>query len=57
MPVPRKLAAAVITVRQAKDMTKKGRKQIADWMRKQAAFLEENGDCFSDRFTARYLYR
>lgn len=50
-------SAAVITIRDAALMTKKGRASVAKWMRKQAEFLEREGTAFSKRFTARYLYR
>lgn len=50
-------SAAILTVRDAPGMTKRGRKQIAAWMRRQAAFFEKHGDNYSKRFTARYLYR
>lgn len=48
-------SAAIITVRDADNMTTKGRKAIAAWMRQQADFLEQHGKEFSKRFTARYL--
>lgn len=50
-------AAAVLTVRDAQKMTKKGRKDIAAWLRRQAAFLEQHGQEYAKRFTARYHYR
>ena len=50
-------SAAIVTIFKAPDMTKRGRKRIADWLRRQAGFLESNGDELSSRFTARYLYR
>jgi hypothetical protein len=49
-------SAAVITVFKANKMTKKGRREVAKWMRRQADFLEKEGYVFSARFTARYLY-
>lgn len=49
-------SAATITIHDAPNMTKRGRRSIAAWMRKQAAFLETGGDKLSKRFTARYLY-
>jgi hypothetical protein len=49
-------SAAVLTVKQANDMTPKGRKAIAKWLRKQADYLENFGDEYSARFIARYLY-
>jgi hypothetical protein len=54
---PVEKSAAIITIKDAPEMTKRGRRQIAEWMRKQADFLEFEGKAFSKRFTARYLYR
>jgi protoporphyrinogen oxidase len=48
---------ATITVHQAPVMTKKGRRSVAQWMRRQADFLEKNGSEFANRFTARYISR
>ena len=50
-------SAAIVTVHHAHNMTKKGRKDIAKWLRRQADFLEQDGDKYAARFTARYLYR
>ena len=50
-------SAAILTVKDAPKMTPRGRKQIATWLRRQAAFLESDGKRFASRFTARYLYR
>lgn len=50
-------SAAILTVKDAPIMTKRGRKQIAAWLRRQAKFLESHGPEFASRFTARYLYR
>jgi hypothetical protein len=60
MPKPKKSAeksAAIITIKDAPEMTRRGRREIAKWMRRQADFLESDGTAFSKRFTARYLYR
>jgi hypothetical protein len=38
-------------------MTKRGRKDVARWLRRQAGFLERHADQLSHRFTARYIYR
>lgn len=48
--------AAVLTIFDADDMTPKGRKDIAEWLRRQAKFLVKDGDKLSKRFTARYMY-
>lgn len=49
-------SAATITIRRAADMSPKGRKAIANWMRRQARFLEKKADKLAARFTARYMY-
>lgn len=48
------LAAASVRIIDAADMTKKGRKAIADWLRSTADDLEELGDQYSGQFIARY---
>lgn len=53
----REQAAAIITIKDAPNMTKRGAKNIANWMRRQASFLERHAANLSHRFTARYLYR
>jgi FixJ family two-component response regulator len=55
MPIEK--SAATVTIHRANDMTKKGRKAVAAWLRRQAEFLEQHGDQLAQRFTARYLYR
>jgi hypothetical protein len=38
-------------------MSPEGKKAIADWLRRQAGFLEEYNDLLAPaRYTARYLY-
>lgn len=49
-------AAAILTIRRAPDMTKRGRKAIAAWLRQSADTFEELGKEYSPLFTARYLY-
>jgi hypothetical protein len=49
-------SAAILTVKDAPAMTKRGRRAIANWLRKQADFLEHDGKALAKRFTARYLY-
>lgn len=49
-------SAAVLTVRDAPNMTPEGKKAIAEWLRKQAKMLVKEGKNYSKRFTARYLY-
>jgi hypothetical protein len=50
-------SAAIVTIKDAPKMSKRGRKAIAAWLRRQAVFLEQYGTKLSPRFTARYLYR
>lgn len=50
-------SAAIITIKDPDKMDKRGRRAIAQWMRRQADFLETPGGKFSSRYTARYLYR
>lgn len=57
MAVNAEKSAAIVTIKRAGDMTRRGRKAIAKWLRQQADSLEEHGDEYSDRFRARYLYR
>lgn len=49
-------SAAVVTVFRADEMTSKGRKQVAAWLRQQASMLEKEGKNYAKRFTGRYLY-
>ena len=49
-------AIATLHIRGVPQMTPEGVKDIADWLRKQAAALEEEGiSMYSARFRARYL--
>jgi len=50
-------SAAILTIKDANRMTKKGRLEVAAWLKRQAAFLASHGQEYSPRFTARYLYR
>ena len=56
MPIPTTYSAAIITIKNAAGMTKKGRRRIATWLRKHADWLEKDGDKYAKRFTGRYLY-
>jgi len=49
-------AAAIITIHRAGEMTKRGRRDIAAWLRRHAAHLERHGGKYSRRFTGRFLY-
>ena len=50
-------SAARLTIHKADTMTPQGRKDVALWLRRQAAFLVRRGANFSSRFTANYMYR
>lgn len=49
-------SAAIVTIKDAGSMTRRGRKAVADWLRKHATWLEKDGHAYSKRFTGRYLY-
>lgn len=51
--MPEKVAA-YITIRRAADMTMRGRKRVADWLRRAADDLEKSGHEYSARFVNRY---
>lgn len=53
--MPDKVAASVHVYRGA-DMTKRGRRSIAAWIRRQATFLEHHGQELAPSYRARYLY-
>lgn len=48
--------AATLTIHKAGDMTKRGRRRIAQWLRAQADLIEEQGSEYAPRFRARYMY-
>lgn len=50
-------SAAILTIKEPAEMTPKGRKAIAEWLRQQAKDLIKYGDNYAKRFTARYLYK
>lgn len=49
-------SAAIVTIRDADKMTTRGRRDIAAWLRRTAAFLVKHGDQYSSRFAGRYMY-
>lgn len=49
-------SAAIVTIKDAPSMTKRGRKAIAKWLRNHAQWLEQDGDKYAKRFTGRYIY-
>lgn len=57
MIMKKEKSAAVLTINGASKMSRKGRAEIAAWLRHQANSLTNLGDKYSEgRFTARYLY-
>jgi hypothetical protein len=49
-------SAAVLTIHDAGNMTKIGKKNIANWLKKQANSLLADGHLYSKKFTARFQY-
>lgn len=50
-------SAAIVTIKSPGRMSKKGRTDIASWLRRQADMLTRMGDKYTEgRFTARYIY-
>lgn len=49
-------SAAIVTIYRADEMTARGRRQIAAWLRRHAEMLTSEGKNYSKRFTGRYLY-
>jgi hypothetical protein len=48
--------AAILTIYDADKMTEKGRKEIADWLRRQAKDLIKYGWQYTKEMRARYQY-
>lgn len=49
-------SAAILTIKSAAKMAKRGKRDIANWLRKQADLLESEGQYYSDGYRARYIY-
>lgn len=54
-PRQNRAAAAAVTIHEAGEMTKRGRAEVAQWLRHQAEALETDGADYADLFRARYL--
>lgn len=55
--MPKEKSAAILTIKEPGRMSRKGRTQIAAWLRRQANHFLNYGDKYTHgRFTARYLY-
>lgn len=50
-------SAAILTIFGVRKMTKEGRRDIANWLHRQAKFLQDYPNQYAPRFTARYLYK
>lgn len=51
-------SAAIVTIRGPGKMTKRGRRDIAMWLRRHAAHLLKHGEQYTEgRFTGRFIYR
>lgn len=48
--------AAIITIKDAAKMSKRGRNKVAEWLERQAHFLRNNAKQLSPLFRARYIY-
>jgi hypothetical protein len=48
--------AAALKIKQASKMSKQGKKDIAQWLRKQATALIKDGHLYHDDITIRYQY-
>lgn len=48
------VAVAVITIRRSQDMTPKGRKDVAAWIRRNAGWLEKHWKDLGPTFRATY---
>jgi hypothetical protein len=50
-------SAAIVTIKSPGKMTKRGRQDIAQWLRRHAEWLVKHGDEYTDgRFTGRFIY-
>jgi phage antirepressor YoqD-like protein len=51
-------SAAVLTIKDAAAMTKRGAGDIAKWLRRQADMIEKSDEraVLADRYRARYIY-
>jgi hypothetical protein len=50
-------AAAFIKIKDAGNMNKKGRRDIANWLRKEAKALVKDGHLYGRNIIIRYLYK
>lgn len=58
MSAKKEKSAAILTIKEPGLMSARGRRTIAEWLRRQAKMLVKDGDRYTEgRFTARYLYK
>jgi hypothetical protein len=50
-------SAAILTIKDADCMSKKGKQSVAKWLRRQADALIKDGHLYSKRMICRYLYK
>ena len=50
-------SAAILTINDAANMTKKGKRQIASWLHRQADALIRDGHLYHKVIRIRYLYK
>ncbi len=53
---PKERIAATVVIHRPADMTDKGRRDIAKWLRRFGAFLTRRGNDMAPRFRARFMY-
>lgn len=57
MKPKREQSAAIITIKSPGKMTKRSRRDIAQWLKRHADMLLKDGDKYTDgRFTGRFIY-
>ena len=50
------LIAATVVIKDGALMTASGKREIANWLRRQARFLEKHGDELAPRYTGTWRY-
>lgn len=55
-PLRKEKVAAKIVMHRPNEMSKQGRRDIAQWLRNQAADLIKLGDKYDKNFTSSYIY-
>lgn len=56
MKKPKEGCAAIVTIKDASNMSSSGRRAIAKWLRNHADMLVKDGKNYSKRFVGRYMY-